>query len=51
MKYTISISVDPEHLELIDGELYKGESRSKFLVKSAIKEAIQRKKQKDKVKK
>ena len=42
MRYSISISIEPEHLELIDALLQKGENRSQFFVKAGIKEASSR---------
>ena len=42
MRYSISISITPEHLELIDSLLQKGENRSQFFVKAGIKEASSR---------
>ena len=43
MNYSITISISPEHLDLVMSQLSTGESRSKFFVKAAVKEALQRK--------
>jgi len=47
MKTHITISIEIEHLNLIDKALTKNEARSHFLIKAALKEAMNKQPKKE----